>query len=774
MSARPVLRAASGGVTRHRAQTFVIFMVLLISTASATLGLALLAAAEGPFNHAFASQHGADAAVAVNPGRATDAQLAATRRVAGVTAVSGPFGAASVTLTSQGFSLPASLVVGRAAPGGPLDDLTLESGHWPQGPDQIVLSEGLGFFPGLGAKMTVTSVPGKPKLTVVGMANSITNTAQAWVLPSEVSALRTTSQPPSAEMLYGFASAGTNAQVRGDVAAVSDALPAGAVAGYSSWLTAKAQASNNGSILAPFVDAFALIGLLMAVLIVANVVSGAVVASYRRIGVLKSLGFSPVQVILAYVTRVGVPAVAGCIVGLVAGNVLAMPVLQKSAQSFGVGRQLVPLWVDVATPVIMCALVALTALLPALRAGRLSAVQAIAMGQAPRQGRGYAAHRLASKLRLPRPVSIGLAAPFARPARTAGTLAAIMFGVTAVVFAVGLNSSLARAEEGQSLASTAPVQVALGTGNAFRPGSAPDAAITAALRGQQDTERYVAAAFTNVTVAGLTGQVNAEAFNGPSGWLGYDVITGRWMTGPGQIVVNTSYLTQTGLAVGDATTISAGGKPETVRIVGQMFNPGSQPALMTDWQTLSATASPPLGIAQYDVGLKAGASTDHYVAAMNNALGSKYAAYGPEGGQFYVIADSLIAMLTLMMAVVAGLGVLNTVLLGTRDRVRDLGVFKAVGMTPRQTIAMVMCWVIGPAIVASLIAVPIADRLHSATITAMGNAAYTALPASFQDVYRPAEILLLALSGLAIAVAGALLPASWAARARTATALRAE
>jgi putative ABC transport system permease protein len=774
VSARPVLRAASGGVTRHRAQTFVIFMVLLISTASATLGLALLAAAEGPFNHAFASQHGADAAVAVNPGRATDAQLAATRRVAGVTALSGPFGAASVTLTSHGFSLPDSLVVGRSAPGGPLDDLTLESGHWPQGANEIVLSEGLGFFPGLGAKMTVTSAPGKPTLTVVGLANSITSTAQAWVLPSEVSALRTTSQPASAEMLYGFARAGTNAQVRGDVAAVSDALPAGAVAGYSSWLTAKAQASNNGSILAPFVDAFALIGLLMAVLIVANVVSGAVVASYRRIGVLKSIGFSPAQVILAYVTRVGVPAVAGCVVGLVAGNVLAMPVLQKSAQSFGVGRQLVPLWVDVATPVIMCALVALTALLPALRAGRLSAVQAIAMGQAPRQGRGYAAHRLASKLRLPRPVSIGLAAPFARPARTAGTLAAIMFGVTAVVFAVGLNSSLARAEEGQSLASTAPVQVALGTGNAFRPGSTPDTAITAALRAQKDTGRYVAAAFTNVTVAGLTGQVNAEAFNGPSGWLGYDVISGRWMTGPGQIVVNTSYLTQTGLAVGDATTISAGGKPETVRIVGQMFNPGSQPALMTNWQTLSATASPPLGIAQYDVGLKPGASTDHYVAAMNNALGSKYATYGPEGGQFYVIADSLIAMLTLMMAVVAGLGVLNTVLLGTRDRVRDLGVFKAVGMTPRQTIAMVMCWVVGPAIVASLIAVPIADRLHSATITAMGNAAYTALPASFQDVYRPAEILLLALSGLAIAVAGALLPASWAARARTATALRAE
>jgi putative ABC transport system permease protein len=46
--------------------------------------------------------------------------------------------------------------------------------------------------------------------------------------------------------------------------------------------------------------------------------------------------------------------------------------------------------------------------------------------------------------------------------------------------------------------------------------------------------------------------------------------------------------------------------------------------------------------------------------------------------------------LTLLIAVVAGLGVLNTVVLQTRERVHDLGVFKAVGMTPGQTIAMVV------------------------------------------------------------------------------------
>jgi putative ABC transport system permease protein len=56
----------------------------------------------------------------------------------------------------------------------------------------------------------------------------------------------------------------------------------------------------------------------------------------------------------------------------------------------------------------------------------------------------------------------------------------------------------------------------------------------------------------------------------------------------------------------------------------------------------------------------------------------------------------------------------------------------------------------------------------------MGNAAGTGLPASFTHALNPVDLGLLALSGLVIAAAGALLPGTWAARSRTATALRAE
>ena len=161
---------------------------------------------------------------------------------------------------------------------------------------------------------------------------------------------------------------------------------------------------------------------------------------------------------------------------------------------------------------------------------------------------------------------------------------------------------------------------------------------------------------------------------------------------------------------------------------------------------------------------------------MNRALGtnSAWQATPPDGGQFYSIAIGLVGLLALMVAAAAGLGVLNTVLMTTRDRVHDLGIFKALGMRPGQTLTMVVCWIAGPAVLAAVIAAPAAVALNTATIRAMAGTAHTGVPASFTQVFPPSRLALLSLAAIAIAVAGALLPASWAARARPAVALRTE
>ena len=66
------------------------------------------------------------------------------------------------------------------------------------------------------------------------------------------------------------------------------------------------------------------------------------------------------------------------------------------------------------------------------------------------------------------------------------------------------------------------------------------------------------------------------------------------------------------------------------------------------------------------------------------------------------------------------------------------------------------------------------SALHHYVLPAMAAAANVGLPAAYLNVYGAAQIIVLALAGLVIAVAGALLPAGWAAKTGTASALRTE
>jgi putative ABC transport system permease protein len=198
--------------------------------------------------------------------------------------------------------------------------------------------------------------------------------------------------------------------------------------------------------------------------------------------------------------------------------------------------------------------------------------------------------------------------------------------------------------------------------------------------------------------------------------------------------------------------------------------------MLTDWRTLTAAdpgLTPDPMNAQWDIGLRPGTDPITYVHALGPKLGSNYGFSLNQNGDA-ATAIALAGTLTLLLSIAAGLGVLNTVVLHTRERVHDLGVFKAVGMTPRQTVAMVLCSVAGTGLLAGVLAVPAGMIVHRYVIPAMAGAAGLGVPASLQDVYGVAELAALALAGLVIALAGALAPAAWAAQARTASALRAE
>jgi putative ABC transport system permease protein len=566
-----------------------------------------------------------------------------------------------------------------------------------------------------------------------------------------------------------------------------------------SYYTAKVEEDGNIAPFVPFLLAFGILGIVMSVLIVANVVSGAVVSGYRRIGILKSIGFTPMQVASAYAAQVALPALVGCLVGVVAGNLLAAPLLRQNASAYGVGRLAVPVWVDIVTPAGICALAAVAALLPALRAGRLSSVQAIAIGRAPQAGRGYTAHRLLGPMPLPRPVTIGLAAPFARPSRTLLTLAAVLLGATAVTFAVGLSSSLKRLLDGISHKQAEPVQIQM-PGSGFHGGSQPykvgpkhfqagpptsappqvpaaraERAILAAVRAQPATLHVVAQADDSVSVSGLSDQVRVTAFRGAAAWTGYDLVSGHWYTGPNQVLVPTGFLTQTGTSVGDTISLTDGRKLLRVRIVGEIFDTHNRGLNLVMSLTTLRNLHPAVAADQFDVGLRPGSSAKAYADAVGRRLGPDYGvdlnAHGPAVVEAMI---ALIGTLAVLLAAVAALAVLNTVVLNTRERVHDIGIFKAVGMTPRQTTAMAVSWVAAIGLVAGIIAVPLGVALHHEILPAMAGSVGLRLPSSFLNVYAAPQLLMLAFAGVLIAVIGALAPATWAARIKTATALRTE
>ncbi len=119
-----------------------------------------------------------------------------------------------------------------------------------------------------------------------------------------------------------------------------------------------------------------------------------------------------------------------------------------------------------------------------------------------------------------------------------------------------------------------------------------------------------------------------------------------------------------------------------MRIVGEVFDTENNGlAMFTDWPTL-AHIDHGLAPGQYDVALRPGTSAAAYVQALGRRLGPAYfVAQNSRRSQELDLMIALIGALTLLLAVVAGLGVPNTVVLYTREKVHDLGVFKAVGMT---------------------------------------------------------------------------------------------
>ncbi|MFC0097005.1 FtsX-like permease family protein [Micromonospora marina] len=756
-------RVVRSGVRRRRVQTVVVGLVTAAAVTATVLGGGLLVASQAPFDDAFAAQRGAHLTVRADSGAVTEPQLAASASAPGVVAAAGPYRVLVVAFTERGgMRTPPLTVVARADPGGPVDRIELAGGRWPAGPDEIVLSGGAVRVPP-GSRL---ATPGGAEFTVVGTARSVSDTAGAWVLPSAVGVLDGPDTADGYQMLYRFTDARTPTEVGTGRDAVVATLPAGAVTGARSWLDVRQQAVEDAAVFVPFLVAFALLGIVMALLVVGTVVAGTVGVATRRIGILKALGCTPAGVVRAFVAQTLLPAAVGAVAGTVTGNLLALPVLAETEEIYGSANTTIAWWVTVLATGGVLAVVTLTAWAAALRAGRLRTVDAIAVGRASGPARGRWASRLAARLPVARPVGLGLARPFARPARTVAILLAVATGAAAMTFATGLAASLLRIQT----ALTQDVADVTVTGDPDAGPVADPAAVLAAIDAQPGTRARYGRTQAPGTVAGIADPVSVTTITGDAAWDGFEMVSGRWFAAPGEAVVGGPLLTATGARIGDTVTVRIEGTPVRLRIVGEVFE-----SVMT---VFTGTATPTgRNPSEYRVALAPDTEAGAYARALTGALAGRGLTARPSGTEtdpLLLVVEGLTATLTLLLLAVAALGVLNMLVLDLRDRVHDLGVHKALGMTPAQTIAMVVASVAGVGLVGGLLGVPAGVAMHRLVVPTMAASGGLHLPEALLDVYGPFLLTALALGGPLTALLGALLPAGWAARTRTATALRSE
>jgi putative ABC transport system permease protein len=197
-----------------------------------------------------------------------------------------------------------------------------------------------------------------------------------------------------------------------------------------------------------------------------------------------------------------------------------------------------------------------------------------------------------------------------------------------------------------------------------------------------------------------------------------------------------------------------------------------------DWSTLTA-ADPGAEPDRYVVQLRPGSDADAYAAAVQ-AQEPDFLTVTPNRAAHEATNDTintvngLMSVLVLVLGLIAAAGVFSTMLLHVRERSRDVAILKAIGMTPRQLLTMVLTSSAVLGLIGGLVAMPLGVRTYHGLMTQLAQQIGNRPPPFAFDVLHPTTLYPLGVMGLAIALAGAVFPARRAARSRAAAVLRSE
>jgi putative ABC transport system permease protein len=450
------LRLATRNLRRRPGPALLLLLTLTIATGTLGLGLSVYGSADAAwdrvwretngFHVSFTLYHPPDETGNDRFVRAMRERALELAEASDVVAVSGPWTHlyGSIDVAGGTEDLTAEIrEPGRSA----VDQPLVTSGRWLGSGHGLVLEDGLATTLGVGTGDTVT-IQGRPfpilgAATTVGGRFPLYRPALVWVTPETAERMRD----------LGMTEEGFDLQLRlrdpydapGFVARHGPEFRSdpnsSATAFLGTWQERRANTHSDIDIVAGTLLAA---GTLIAILTIATaavLVAGRMAARIRQVGLLKAVGMTPRQIVLALLLEYGAVALAAAAIGIGVGLLLAPVVAETSVTLLGTPQPRLT-WVQVAVVAGVALLVVLVGTVrPAYRGLRRSTVSSLASGARPPRRPGRLS-RWATEVGMPLPAVLGLRSSWRRPGRLITNAAGLTFGVAMIVVALALADSL--------------------------------------------------------------------------------------------------------------------------------------------------------------------------------------------------------------------------------------------------------------------------------------------------------------------------------------------
>jgi len=652
------------------------------------LATMLLQGAVNPWQQLFASTRGADALIYFANG--TDTSTLGS--VPGVQSVAPPYAAASATLEQSAVKSPVQLRSMTPAP--PVMSAPLVvAGTWLRrsAPDGAVVeaSFAAAVHVGVGDLIHVDGIDGtRVPMRVIGIADTADQGFYPQWTPGLIwvqHRLLTKVEPNASETqeVVGLRLRDSSAVATGQVVQIIWNAYNGwgqysAVQRYSTWQQVRDSMASNDRLLGRLLALFGIIALVAAPCAIANVTAGRVLMQRQDIAMLKALGFTPGQVVRMLLAEQTALGAAGAVLGLAVARAATSSAFMRPPG--GLPVSLAPLsgaWLALISAGTVL-FVAVATIIPAWRAGQVS--PAAAVQPSPPRGHLSLIARLGLLVRLPAALVLGARDSLTRRLPAVLTVIGIAIPMAMITIALTCWSTI----DGFT---GDPGRIGLAAAIRVSPGVLDTRqAVSLIDHDGQVLAAYPGAEF-NTLLPGDNGTFTARAMGYSARPYPFRVAAGRMFRAASEAVAGQGFLDLMHIKVGAWISPTIDGVPVILHIVGRTIEPDNNGDVLDfglDALPAAEAASPPFYSLVLRPGVTPAAAAARLLGASHGQLDVQVAANpaGQLGIMLLVIAVSVV-----ILAVIALASLLTATVVGQRDHRHEVGVLKAIGLTPRQVTA---------------------------------------------------------------------------------------